>query len=576
MAILRWLHLSDFHVRASVPWAQDVVLKSLVDDIRDRYCAHPSVDLLFITGDVAFSGKSEEYRIADEFIRSLQAALSIPADRLFIVAGNHDIDRTLEEDAFRGARLGLSDTDAVDRFFNNEGRRRTLFRRQAAFREFVNHLAPPAPLPYSNVSFSHWKQTRVGPLSVVGLLLDSSWLSEGSDADVGQLIVGERQVIDSHASCPKDGLIFGLTHHPFAWLQQFEQLPIENLLLDRVQIMLRGHVHAADLRAVEALERRLNFFTAGATFAGRTADNSYGYAVLDLLTGEGTLTTHRYIHAKNHWEPNVPQTWRLLDRTKPRVPLTEALAFCHRDGGPFPNYRALLLSGHVTEVPRYLGGVYLELNFDLDLEGDPEPLAPTIYAVRHLVHWRQIWERTAWQSQLDRLLYEFNEKLGHLSSIKEAAEFLKARESKCEAVTSGIVGESGRSGPILDEVTHLLSAGEFSLALSLLRRSDTSNVLTSSEKRLAAELEVVALLRLNNTEDAINAVTAILANEPTALEPLFLAAQCYYDIRRFSDAGIHMHKALDAGIDVGRARRLALLIAGQTGDADLRKRVEVQ
>ncbi len=262
---IRWLHLSDFHLRPNIAWSQDVVLHSLLDDIATRYCASRQddrPDLLFLTGDIAFSGKPEEYRLAEEFVRELMTTTGVSAERLFIIPGNHDIDRSVEEDAFRGVQQSLSTETEVDRFFANDGRRRTLFRRQGAFREFVSRIAPPSS-PFSDSSFAHWKTTTVGPIQITALLLDSAWLAEGGDLDTGRLLVGERQVIDAYSSMAKPALTFGLSHHPFAWLKDFEQITVENLLLERVDIMLRGHVHSADIRAIEALERRLTFFYGG-------------------------------------------------------------------------------------------------------------------------------------------------------------------------------------------------------------------------------------------------------------------------------------------------------------------------
>ena len=57
----RWLHLSDFHLKGANKWSQDVVLKSLLDDISNRYPVPIQLILIFVTGDLAFSGKSEEY-----------------------------------------------------------------------------------------------------------------------------------------------------------------------------------------------------------------------------------------------------------------------------------------------------------------------------------------------------------------------------------------------------------------------------------------------------------------------------------------------------------------------------------
>ena len=45
-----------------------------------------------MSGDVAYSGKEEEYVRAKRFFDKLLSTLKLPAERLFIVPGNHDVD----------------------------------------------------------------------------------------------------------------------------------------------------------------------------------------------------------------------------------------------------------------------------------------------------------------------------------------------------------------------------------------------------------------------------------------------------------------------------------------------------
>jgi len=573
-AEIRWLHVSDFHLRVDLEWSQDVVLRALLEDIAARYSGVQAPDLIFITGDIAFSGRPEEYGLAEIFIRQLQEITAVSPERLFIIPGNHDVDRSIEEDAFRGAREHLSDELEVDRFFNNEARRRTLFRRQAAFRNFVNRIAPPSS-PYSETSFAHWKHAGVGPVQVVVLLLDSAWLAEGGDADAGRLLVGERQVMDAYTSTPRPALAFGLAHHPFAWLKDFEQMAIENLLLDRVNIMLRGHVHAVDLRALEALERRLTFFTAGASFENRTSNNSYGFATLDLLHGQGLSILHRYVHAQQRWQATEPQQWRLLDSAQPQVPLAQALELFERDGRPYATYKAFLLAGYTTEVPRPIGGRCVLLNSHVDIPGDPNPLGKTISALRHLLHWRTAWEERDWEEELASLLFEFHQTLERLAGLSpEIAGQIAARDRQCKDTAGSFVSSAGSlQASLIDNLIHLEAAGEFDAILSLIDRSRHAGILTLDERRSVEAIEIVALLELNRPGEASARITALLKNEPADAELLCLAARCYYAARDFATAAKHMHEALDAGASVERSRRLALLIAGQSADARLAERV---
>ncbi len=64
MAGITWLHLSDWHQRGR-DFNRYVVGNRLIDDIRNRANIHTNltnVDFLIFSGDVAFSGKAEEYQ----------------------------------------------------------------------------------------------------------------------------------------------------------------------------------------------------------------------------------------------------------------------------------------------------------------------------------------------------------------------------------------------------------------------------------------------------------------------------------------------------------------------------------
>lgn len=569
---IRWLHLSDFHFQKNLQWSHDVVLSSLLGDINTRYKGSAAPDLIFITGDIAFSGNEVEYALAEVFVRKILDATSLDPERLFIIPGNHDINISLEEDAFHGARASLVTQLEVDRFFRDAGRRRTIFRRQEAFRNFANRIAPPST-SYSDSSFVHWKGTKVGPLHITGLLLDSAWLAGGGEADTGSLLIGEPQVIDAFASSPQPALTFGLAHHPFAWLREFEQAPIENLLIKRVHVMLRGHVHAADLRAIEALERRLTVFTAGAAFETRTAHNTYSYCVLNLLKGVGEAFTHRYVHADKEWERTEPKPWRLVNPAP--VEINAAIDLCADTAGPYPMYKASLLAGLVTEVPRCIANRYRFLNVEIDVAGESNPLLTPLLAIRHLVNWRSVWDKAQWQDQVTHHLQQIDTLLKDAVAISPAlASELVEKDRKCSDLAASLVGHLPLPVPsFIENLQHLVAAEQYEEVIQFVQRSRAADVLTAAESRYANGLEIIALLKLGKIPEAVTRVKKLMEAEPPDADLNYLAAQCYYSAKEYSDAARYMHQGLDCGGNIVVMQQLALHIAGHSGDAALRKRV---
>ena len=96
------LHLSDLHFRAGDKLDQynrQVVMEELLRDIAERTsrigAMVESIDLIVISGDLAFSGDEEEYsQLERELLDSLSKSSNIAHDRLFTVPGNHDVDRS--------------------------------------------------------------------------------------------------------------------------------------------------------------------------------------------------------------------------------------------------------------------------------------------------------------------------------------------------------------------------------------------------------------------------------------------------------------------------------------------------
>ena len=123
MRPLSWLHISDLHLRVGGEWAQDVVLTEMCRHIEQQRNDGSTLDFILVTGDIAFSGQAEEYSIAERFFDELATKSGVPRDLIFCVPGNHDIDRSKQEMAFRGARAELRDPSSVDNFLANSDER---------------------------------------------------------------------------------------------------------------------------------------------------------------------------------------------------------------------------------------------------------------------------------------------------------------------------------------------------------------------------------------------------------------------------------------------------------------------
>src|SRR6185312_3993249 len=81
----RWLHISDLHFQADPKFDSDVVTGALLRSIPSLVNRFGKIDIVFVTGDIAYSGKVEEYERATEFFDNLLELLASNKSCLFVV-----------------------------------------------------------------------------------------------------------------------------------------------------------------------------------------------------------------------------------------------------------------------------------------------------------------------------------------------------------------------------------------------------------------------------------------------------------------------------------------------------------
>ena len=227
-----WLHISDFHLRVDNEWSQDIVLNSMCRHIEQQYQAGTVFDFVLVTGDIAFSGKAEEYLLAESFFDSLKQASGVSVERIFCVPGNHDIDRVRQNLCFRGARTMLSGPSQVDVLLAGGEDLNTLLARQENYRRFQESFfaGQSRTTTQDGLGYVSWIAIEEIKVAIVGL--DSAWLAEGGIEDHGRLLIGERQAINSMRLAVEGDtpphVVLGMAHHPLHLLQEFDRIPVQN------------------------------------------------------------------------------------------------------------------------------------------------------------------------------------------------------------------------------------------------------------------------------------------------------------------------------------------------------------
>ena len=293
---ISWLHISDFHFRAEDDnFSQSVSCEALARDIPSRLSDAFPLQFIVVTGDVAFSGKPSQYEIAFDFFTSLLDSLDLESERLCIVPGNHDVDRSIQSYMYQGVRARLTSQREVDEFLGLETERIQLMRRQSAFHEFRDRLVVGGQARETDDGLARVQDFDLNGFRVCVLELNSAWLSGDGDHP-GSLLVGERQIIGalSLAESFRPHLTVALTHHPTDWLAEFDRVACSNRIVPQVDVFHSGHLHWHETSMMLAPGAQCIHSAAGSSHETRHYKNSYNLVEYDIARATCRIRQFEY------------------------------------------------------------------------------------------------------------------------------------------------------------------------------------------------------------------------------------------------------------------------------------------
>lgn len=354
---LRILHLSDLHMgqeRGAARWRLRDVLGQAWQDNLDAIVQDGQVDLVCFTGDLAFSGKPEQYREAGEGIDFLLKKLKLGKSRFFCVPGNHDIDRDLEEDAWRNLR-DAHDVRPEDFDPWIAGGRTprgcdgawidAVLQRRRAYDDWLtafglDHLRPAhhrhGRLGY-RITFAPDELGNTAPLHIVGF--DSAWLAGDGDhreQDNANLRLTREQVgrlLSDDNGDPLTGHAIGLIHHPFSNLIEHESQSMPALMSRKgLGLLLHGHLHDLRLSRWSNPDHGLHISSAGSQYQCNDVPNTIHLIDVELLAGQllrpATLWVRAWDGDGGHWYSDNKRYRHMIDgrlKLTPDAPVHDSL-----------------------------------------------------------------------------------------------------------------------------------------------------------------------------------------------------------------------------------------------------------
>ncbi len=246
----RVLHLSDIHFSTKPSDERIIhtdVRDRLLDDLRDQIVPKSGkIDKILIAGDIAFSGKREEYEEAAEWLERVTTICGCKRTDVLTVPGNHDVDRKLILPAtklihrrLRNCSMPEAKKELVDLAEQKDG---TLTDKLSDYQTFASSYgcqfeSPSRPLWNHLISLGNDCMLKFVGLTTVQVC--------DSEDQKGGLLLGTSQYTLDRT--PRVELIV-IMHHPQEWLK--DRLEAFQYLDSRARVLVFGHEHIQDIQKI--------------------------------------------------------------------------------------------------------------------------------------------------------------------------------------------------------------------------------------------------------------------------------------------------------------------------------------
>ncbi|WP_165676699.1 STAND family AAA ATPase [Metapseudomonas otitidis] len=231
------LHLSDIHFRTP----NDPALKFGSTIAKSCYKVGHETEkfIIIVTGDIAFSGKKEEYDYAKKLLLEIRNALETELRQeidIFAAPGNHDCS-LLPEDETRSLVIEKvidQQTQNLKQFWLD-----TCTKAQSEYFLFEKEIRKTQPIFEDNL----WKEfeIKIQEETLRISSINAAWMSRINET-AGQLVFPIDRYLE-HLESPCN-LRLALLHHPLNWYCQATYHPMRKALKTNCSAILSGHEHS--------------------------------------------------------------------------------------------------------------------------------------------------------------------------------------------------------------------------------------------------------------------------------------------------------------------------------------------
>jgi GTPase SAR1 family protein len=286
------LHLSDIHLKHEEKNSILDKLDSIVLPLKIKLRSISHLFLL-VSGDSAYSGRAEEYTIAESLLNQIVTRIHQMNDALpvnvIVAPGNHDCFFQ-DDDNIRPLVL----TDIQNSLIIKPDYKTVVLQPQIHYREFERKYSSDYIIA-SNEFIKVYAFPLSDQLNLHFAVMNSAWMSSKHEKP-GSLLFPT----DSLNLIPANPLSFtvAVMHHPWNWLIPQNLREVRELLIQKVNLLLTGHEHeqaSSELRS-DVAPTGLEIIEGGVLQDSYNQENStFNFICVNIPNKQRQLFIYRWV-----------------------------------------------------------------------------------------------------------------------------------------------------------------------------------------------------------------------------------------------------------------------------------------
>lgn len=307
------VQLSDIHLTCS----GDPILGRIDPLAAAIASCDPSPDacILMYCGDIAYSGRDEEYALALDFILGLRAAVTklLPSGCTFheaFIPGNHDCDfsgaleaRTMLSTSILQSKQPHVARDVIE----------VCVAVQKGFFDLLEALDIPIPM---DQRLGFYSELKCGTEKVALYCINTAWLSRMKESQ------GDLFVPTNHVPSRNHDVDFAIVamHHPYNWLESTNARELRAVLEARADLVLTGHEHQYATRDVRNEKGERSLYIEAAALQEHMLPSESAFQSITIDTSTSKQRILRHVLTDERYDPvGDPHVWEPLQSARFRA-----------------------------------------------------------------------------------------------------------------------------------------------------------------------------------------------------------------------------------------------------------------